>query len=61
MCNPYRLPTRPPYIMNKDRLKLFLFAGVEYNLIDYKDSQTTPNHVRADMGPLGTLGVEMKF
>lgn len=48
-------------IMNKDRLKIFLFAGVEYNVIDYKDSQTNPNHVRADMGPLGTIGVEMKF
>ena len=47
--------------MNKDRLKIFLFAGVEYNLIVYKDSQTNPNHVRADMGPLGTVGVGMKF
>jgi len=34
---------------------------VEYNLIDFKDSQTTPNHVRADIGPLGTVGVEMRF
>jgi hypothetical protein len=47
--------------MEKDRLKMFSFAGVEYDQIDYKDSQTNPNHVRADMGSLGTVGVGMKF
>ncbi len=45
--------TRKYNILNKDGLKTFLFAGTEHNVIDHKDSQTTPNHVRADMGPLG--------
>jgi len=48
-------------IVNQGRWKISLFAGLEYDLIDYKDSQTTPNHVRAEMGPLGTVGIEMRF
>jgi len=48
-------------LLDKDRLKISLFAGIEYNQIDYKDSQTVPNHIRADMGPLGLAGVEIKF
>jgi hypothetical protein len=48
-------------LLSKDRLKISLFAGVEYNLISYKDSQTVPNHIRAEMGPLGLAGLEIKF
>jgi hypothetical protein len=48
-------------ILNKDRLKIMLFAGVEYNHIDYKDSQIKSNHIRADMGPMGIVGAEIKF
>jgi len=48
-------------LMDKDRLKILLFMGVEYNQIDFKDSQTEPNHVKANMGPLGLVGAEIKF
>ena len=43
------------------RLKILLFIGVEYNWIDFKDNQTVPNHVKANMGPLGLIGAEIKF
>jgi hypothetical protein len=48
-------------ILNKDRVKILLVTGVEYNHIDYKDSQTKSNHIRADMGPLGIVGAEIRF
>jgi hypothetical protein len=48
-------------LLSKGRLRISLFAGVEYNLINYKDSQTVPNHIRAGMGPLGLAGLEIKF
>jgi hypothetical protein len=48
-------------IVNRDRLKILLVAGVEYNHIDYKDSQTKSNYIRADMGPLGIVGAEIRF
>jgi hypothetical protein len=48
-------------ILDTNRLRMLLFAGVEYDLIEYKDSQATPNHLNADMGPLATLGVEINF
>jgi len=44
-----------------NRLKILLFLGVEYDWIDFKDNQTEPNHVKANMGPLGLIGVEIKF
>jgi hypothetical protein len=44
-----------------NRLKILLFMGVEYNQIDFKDSQTEPNHIKADMGPLELIGAEIKF
>lgn len=47
--------------MNIDRLKILLFMGVEYDQIDSEDSQTEPNHVKANMGPLGLFGAEIKF
>ncbi len=43
------------------RLKVLLLMGVEYNWIDFKDNQTVPNHVKANMGPLGLIGAEIKF
>jgi len=48
-------------LMEINRLKISLFVGVEYNLIDFKDNQSTPNHVKASMGPLGLIGAEIKF
>jgi hypothetical protein len=48
-------------LTNINRLKILLFMGVEYNQIDFKDSQTEPNRIKANMGPLGLLGAEIKF
>jgi hypothetical protein len=48
-------------LMEVNRLKISLFMGVEYNWIDFKDDQTEPNHVKANMGPLGLIGAEIKF
>jgi hypothetical protein len=48
-------------LMNMNRLKVLLFMGVEYNQIDFKDSQTEPNRVKVKMGPLGLVGAETKF
>jgi hypothetical protein len=48
-------------LLSKDRLKILLFMGVEYNQIDFKDSQTEPNHIKANMGPLGLVGGELKY
>jgi len=48
-------------LMDKDRLKISLFMGVEYNQIDSKDSQTEPKHIKANMGPLGLVGAEIKY
>lgn len=49
------------HLLDKDRMKISLFMGVEYNQIDFKDSQTEPNRVKANMGPLGLIGAEIKF
>lgn len=48
-------------LMDINRLKILLFMGVEYNQIDFKDNQATPNHIKANMGPLGLIGAEIKF
>jgi hypothetical protein len=47
--------------MNIDRLKILLFIGVEYDQIDFEDSQTEPNRIKANMEPLGLAGAEIKF
>ena len=44
-----------------NRLKMLLFIGVEYIWIDFKDDQREPNHVKANMGPLGLIGAEIAF
>jgi hypothetical protein len=48
-------------LMDINRLKILLFMGVKYNRIDFKDNQTEPNRVKANMGPLGLIGAEIKF
>jgi hypothetical protein len=48
-------------LLRKDRLKISLSMGVEYNQINFKDSQTEPNQVKVNTGPLGLLGVEVRF
>jgi len=38
---------------------VFIGGGAEW--IDYRDSQPVPNHVRADLGPLVTVGFRLSF
>ncbi len=38
-----------------------LVAGITYNLIDYEDEQTIPNHIRVEMGPLAQVGLNLEF
>jgi len=37
------------------------FLGIGYDRIDFEDSQTVPNHIEIDMGPLLLLGLEVSF
>ncbi len=37
------------------------FLGIGYDRIDFEDSQTFPNHIEIDMGPLLLLGLEVSF
>ena len=48
-------------LMDISRFKISLFMGVEYDWIEFKDNQTVPNHIKANMGPLGQIGAEIKF
>ena len=48
-------------LMDINPFKISLFMGVEYSWVDFKDNQTEPNHVKANMGPLGLIGAEIKF
>lgn len=43
------------------RASLSACLGVTYDRIDHKDGQTFPNHIRAEMGPMLKLGLEMEF
>lgn len=38
-----------------------VFAGVQFDQMNYKDNQSTPNHIRADFGPLGIAGLRLNF
>ena len=48
-------------LMDIDPFKILLFMGVEYHWVDFKDNQTEPNRIIANMGPLGLIGAEIKF
>jgi len=48
-------------LMDINRFKISLFMGIEYDWVDFKDNQTVPNHIKANMGPLGQIGAEIKF
>jgi len=37
------------------------FLGIGYDRIDFEDSQTVPNHIEADMGPLLVVGLKVGF
>ena len=38
-----------------------LFLGIGYDRIDFEDSQTVPNHIEVDMGPLLIVGLKVRF
>jgi hypothetical protein len=48
-------------LYSKDDLRLFLNLGVSYERIDYEDNQELPNHIRAEMGPMATMGLAIHF
>ncbi len=48
-------------LMDINRFKISFFMGIEYDWVDFKDNQTEPNHVKANMGPLGVFGAEIRF
>jgi hypothetical protein len=47
--------------MEINRLKISLFMGIENDWTGLKDSQAVPNQVKANMGPLTLVGMEIKF
>jgi len=38
-----------------------LFLGLGYDRIDFEDSQTVPNHIEVDIGPLLIVGLKVSF
>ncbi len=38
-----------------------LFLGLGFDLLDYEDHQSVPNHIKADMGPMLIFGVKARF
>jgi hypothetical protein len=37
------------------------YLGIAYEKIEYEDNQDVPNHIKAEMRPLVTTGLKMKF
>jgi hypothetical protein len=35
--------------------------GIGYEEINFEDNQPVPNHIHADLGPLGVVGVRVRF
>jgi hypothetical protein len=35
--------------------------GIDYDWIAYKDAQKVPNDIRADIGPMGVVGLDVQF
>ena len=48
-------------LIQKNWFNLALMVGVEYDHIDFEDSQTFPNKVRIHLGPMVTGGLQIKF
>ena len=38
-----------------------VFLGIAYEQINFEDHQPVPNHIHADLGPLGVVGVRVRF
>ena len=45
----------------RDHLSVSGLLGIDHDWIYYKDSQSTPNDIRANIGPMGLVGLEVKF
>lgn len=47
--------------LERDDLSISGLVGIGYDRISYVDGQTVPNDIKADMGPMGLLGLEIRF
>jgi hypothetical protein len=48
-------------LLEYDRLSVSGLFGIGYDQLYYTDGQTVPNEIEAEMGPLGLLGLEIRF
>lgn len=48
-------------LFSKSGTVVSAYLGVAYEKIDYKDNQDVPNHVEAEMWPLLTSGLKVRF
>ena len=48
-------------LFSKSGTVVSVYLGAAYEKIDYKDNQDVPNHVKAEMWPLVTTGLKVKF
>lgn len=62
MVHIYTLGLTAEYnLVQRNSFSIGLGVGVGYDHIDFKDSQTFPNKVRIDMGPMVMGGLKVKF
>jgi hypothetical protein len=47
--------------LERSNLSISGLVGLGYDRISYTDGQTVPNDIEADMGPMGMLGLEIRF
>ena len=48
-------------LWGKEGFRGFLFLGIGYDRIEYKDKQDVPNHIKADIGPEFLTGLQVHF
>jgi hypothetical protein len=62
MVHIYTLGLTAEYnLVQRNSFSIGLGVGVDYDHIDFKDSQTFPNKVRIDMGPIVMGSLKVKF
>ena len=47
--------------LRRDDCAVSALLGIDYGWIGYEDSQQVPNHIKADLGPMGVVGLEIQF
>ena len=57
----YRLWGGRPGAWNSGSFGGDAYIGIGFERIEYEDTQTVTNHVRADLGPLLIAGIEIRF